>query len=97
VLIHPWDSGTDGEALAFVRAHEFGQLVAAGRDRDIPVIVPTQFVLADEKTLLLHLARPNPIWAAIEEKRDGPGDTAALGHLRRRTPFEAEPVGTSDH
>ncbi|MFF4776589.1 FMN-binding negative transcriptional regulator [Microtetraspora fusca] len=214
MLIHPWDSGTDDEALAFVQAHEFGQLVAAGRDRDIPVIVPTQFVLADEKTLLLHLARPNPIWTAIEEnpsvvmslagdwayvpaawkaidgedpargvpttyyaavqlictaqivddpkqkavvlrrqlarlepdaelvdplehgrilrgirglrlsvrevnakfkyggnvddahrgqvakllaERDGPGDTAALGHLRRRTPLEAEPVGTSDH
>lgn len=67
MLIHPWDAGARDEAFAFVRAHEFGQLVAAGRNRDVPVIVPTQFVLADEETVLLHLARPNPVWTAIEE------------------------------
>jgi transcriptional regulator len=67
MLVHPWDSGAIDEALAFVRAHEFGQLVAGGRDREIPVIVPTQFVLADDETVLLHLARPNPVWRAIAE------------------------------
>ncbi|NJP23538.1 FMN-binding negative transcriptional regulator [Microbispora hainanensis] len=67
MLIHPWDAGTDEEALAFVRANEFGHLIASGRDRDVPVVVPTQFLLADASTILLHLARPNPIWPAIEE------------------------------
>ena len=34
--------------------------------RDVAVVVPTQFVL-DGDDVVLHLARPNPIWAAIEE------------------------------
>jgi transcriptional regulator len=68
VLIHPWDAGlSDDEWIAFVRAQGFGHLVAAGRGRDVPVVVPTQFLLADRHTVLLHLARPNPIWAPLGE------------------------------
>ncbi|RGA03018.1 FMN-binding negative transcriptional regulator [Microbispora triticiradicis] len=67
MLIHPWDAASEEEALAFVRASEFGHLIASGRGRDVPVVVPTQFLLADASTVLLHLARPNPVWAAIEE------------------------------
>lgn len=67
MLIHPWDA-TSGEAewRAFVVNQGFGQLIASGRDRDVPVVVPTQFVLSGGE-VLLHLARPNPIWGAIEE------------------------------
>jgi transcriptional regulator len=68
VLIHPWDAGTsDEEWVSFVRSQGFGHLVAGGRDRSIPVVVPTQFVLTDPAQVLLHLARPNPIWAALDE------------------------------
>jgi transcriptional regulator len=67
MLIHPWDAAGDDEALAFVRANEFGHLIASGRGRDVPVVVPTQFLVSGESTVVLHLARPNPIWAAIEE------------------------------
>jgi transcriptional regulator len=68
VLIHPWDAGTSqDEWMGFVRSQRFGQLIAAGRGRDIPVIVPTQFSLVSADEVVLHLARPNPIWAAIEE------------------------------
>jgi transcriptional regulator len=68
VLIHPWDAGTsEDEWMDFVRGQQFGQLIAAGRGRDIPVIVPTQFSLVSAGEVVLHLARPNPIWAAIEE------------------------------
>ncbi len=66
VLIHTWDAGTDEEWRAFVFAQRFGHLIAAGRERDVPVVVPTQFVLRDDE-IVLHLARPNPIWAAIAE------------------------------
>lgn len=67
VLIHRWDEPVDeSEWRAFVGANAFGHLVAAGRGRDVAVVVPTQFVLlADE--VVLHLARPNPVWAAIDE------------------------------
>lgn len=67
MLIHPWDTATEDEALDFVRANEFGHLIASGREREVPVVVPTQFLLADERTVLLHLARPNPIWKPIAE------------------------------
>jgi transcriptional regulator len=73
VLVHPWDAPLDAdEVLTFVRSQGFGHLVAPGR-RDVPVVVPTQFVLADDAgegevpDVLLHLARPNPVWAALEE------------------------------
>jgi len=68
MLIHPWDAGvSEDEWTEFVRAQGFGHLIASGHDRDIPVVVPTQFALADAQTVLLHLARPNPIWAALDE------------------------------
>jgi transcriptional regulator len=68
VLIHPWDAGTStDEWMAFVREQGFGHLVAAGRGRDVPVVVPTQYALASPDLVLLHLARPNPIWDALAE------------------------------
>lgn len=73
MLVHPWDSPIDpGEVVAFVRAQGFGHLIAPGR-RDVPVVVPTQYVVDDGEgdggipDVLLHLARPNPIWSALAE------------------------------
>ena len=75
MLIHPWDAPLgDDDALAFVRRTAFGHLVAPGR-REVPVVVPTQYVVEDAATgadasfpdVLLHLARPNPIWSALDE------------------------------
>ncbi len=57
VLIHAVDRGDEAEWRAFLPAHPFGELVAAGRGRDVPVVVPTQFVL-DGDTVLVHLAGP---------------------------------------
>jgi transcriptional regulator len=68
VLIHPWDEArSTDEWVAFVRAQQFGQLIAAGRDRAVPVVVPTQFALVSPELVVLHLARPNPVWAALTE------------------------------
>jgi transcriptional regulator len=67
MLVHPWDATEgDDEWRAFVDAQAFGQLIASGRDRDVPVVVPTQYVLETDE-VILHLARPNPVWRAIEE------------------------------
>ncbi len=72
MLIHRWDAARDDdEWRQFVRAQGFGHLVAAGSGRLYPVIVPTQFALTvgegGEDLVLLHLARPNPIWEALAE------------------------------
>ncbi|HVT41604.1 MAG TPA: FMN-binding negative transcriptional regulator [Acidimicrobiales bacterium] len=51
----------------FVEAHPFGHLVApGGAQRDLPVVVPTQFVL-DGSTVWLHLVRANPVFGALAE------------------------------
>ncbi len=57
----------DSEWRTFVEAHAFGHLVAAGIDREVPVVVPTQFLL-DGDRVLLHLAAPNPIFEALAEQ-----------------------------
>ncbi len=67
MLVHRWDAPIDDkEWRTFVEAQGFGQLVASGRNRDVPVIVPTQYVLLESR-VVLHLAKGNPIWKAIEE------------------------------
>lgn len=66
MLIHPWDSGTDAEWRAWLCAgHDFGQLIAVDAD-GVPVIVPTHFQFDGNSTVRLHLARPNPVWPALE-------------------------------
>jgi transcriptional regulator len=53
----------------FLESHPFGHLVAPGGvDREMPVVVPTQFVLAG-RTVWLHLVRANPIFGALAENR----------------------------
>jgi transcriptional regulator len=67
MLVHPWDAALDADEWRnFVVAQGFGQLIAPGRGREVPVVVPTQFVLEGDE-VLLHLARPNPVWHAIDE------------------------------
>jgi transcriptional regulator len=67
MYIAPADA-TLGEAewRPFVEANSFGHLVAAGRNRDVPVVVPTQFVLEGD-TVRLHLVRTNPLFDAVAE------------------------------
>jgi transcriptional regulator len=56
----------EDEWRPFVEAHAFGHLVAAGRGREVPVVVPTQFVL-DGAVVWLHLVRANPFFGAVAE------------------------------
>jgi len=65
MLIRPHDAGDDqAQWRAFVAKQGFGHFVVGG-DGEVPVVVPTQFVVADDH-VLFHLAKPNPVFAAIE-------------------------------
>lgn len=64
MLIHPWDSVEEWRDL--VPGNDFGQLVTVGEVDGWPVIVPTHFVVEGDE-ILLHLARPNPVWKALEQ------------------------------
>ena len=62
------DSGFgEDEWRDFVTSQGFGHLVAAGRGREVPVVVPTQFVLEGDE-VILHLVGKNPIFEAIAEQ-----------------------------
>src|ERR1700722_2815374 len=68
MFIAPVDA-TRGEEewRPFVESHPFGHLVVpGGPDRDLPVVVPTQFVLQGD-TVWLHLVRANPVFGALAE------------------------------
>ncbi|WP_225077496.1 FMN-binding negative transcriptional regulator [Streptomyces sp. CoT10] len=67
MFIQPWDAGLDdAEWQAWIAdGHDFGQLSVNGLPGEAPVVVPTHFT-TDNGQLLIHLARPNPVWKAIE-------------------------------
>jgi transcriptional regulator len=69
VLVHPWDAALDdAEWREWLAGRDFGELIAVGRDRDLPVVVPTHFVYDGDRTVRLHLARPNPMLEALDER-----------------------------
>jgi transcriptional regulator len=68
MLIHPWDASLNTaewqEWLA--SGDRFGVLAVNNVDSaEAPVLVPTHFTVATDE-LLVHLARPNPIWPHLE-------------------------------
>ncbi|MFF2653713.1 FMN-binding negative transcriptional regulator [Streptomyces sp. NPDC058045] len=67
MFIQPWDAALDdAEWQAWIAdGHDFGVLSVNGPSGRAPVVVPTHFTATDG-ALLVHLARPNPVWAAIE-------------------------------
>jgi transcriptional regulator len=67
MLIHHWDEATLEEWRDVLARTDFGQLVTAGHVDGYPVVVPTHFLYDGDATVLLHLARPNPVWRALEE------------------------------
>ena len=58
---------SDEEWHAFLADHDFGELIVPGVGRDLPIVVPTHFIYDGDKTVLLHLAGPNPVWDALAE------------------------------
>jgi transcriptional regulator len=67
MLVHPWDPATDaGEWLA--GTDRFGMLAVNNVDpAQAPLVVPTHFTLdAAGEEVLVHLARPKPVWPHLE-------------------------------
>ncbi|MER7050821.1 MULTISPECIES: FMN-binding negative transcriptional regulator [unclassified Streptomyces] len=67
MFIQPWDAALDeAEWRSWIAdGHDFGLLSVNGPPGHAPVTVPTHFV-PDGNELLIHLARPNPVWEPIE-------------------------------
>lgn len=68
MFIQPWDAALDeAEWRSWIAdGHDFGRLCVNGPPgRPPPVAVPTHFS-GHAGDLLVHLARPNPVWTAVE-------------------------------
>lgn len=68
MLIHPWDAAiSEAKWQDWLAGHDFGQLAVNDLDNGVPHVIPTHFAV-DGDTLLVHLARPNKVWAAIQAR-----------------------------
>ena len=68
MFIHPWDAAlAEAEWKEWLATTErFGVLAVNNLDpAQAPLMVPTHFTVAGDE-LLLHLARPNPVWPHLE-------------------------------
>ena len=69
MLIHPWDAALDdAEWQEWLAVHErWGVLAVNNLDpAQAPLVLPLHFAVAGGE-LLVHLARPNPVWPHLEE------------------------------
>lgn len=68
MLIHPWDAALDKTEWQdwLAASDRFGVLAVNNiNPAQAPLVVPTHFTLGDDE-LLIHLARPNPVWVHLE-------------------------------
>jgi transcriptional regulator len=72
MLIHPWDAARDdSEWQQWLAVHDFGQLAVNGLPGEAPYVQPLHFLYDDGRgEVLTHLARPNPMWPALEANPD---------------------------
>jgi transcriptional regulator len=97
MLIHPWDATLDTAEWQqwLALTDRFGTLAVNNlAPAQAPIVLPTHFTLADGE-LLVHLARPNPVWphleAAVEVRLTVIGDYAYIpGHWRAKPGEPAE-------
>ncbi len=66
IRAHDDESSNDVRWRAFLAAQGFGHFAASGSSRDVPVLVPTQFLL-DGDLVRFHLAAQNPVLECLRE------------------------------
>ncbi|MEU1595811.1 FMN-binding negative transcriptional regulator [Streptomyces sp. NPDC005708] len=68
MLIHPWDAPQDdAEWQRWLVGRDFGQLAVNGPPGEPPYVQPLHFAYdVDRGEAVAHLARPNPLWPALE-------------------------------
>ncbi|MFE1442489.1 FMN-binding negative transcriptional regulator [Streptomyces sp. NPDC058739] len=72
MLVHPWDAPEeDAEWQRWLAVHDFGQLAVNGLPGEPPHVQPLHFAYdAGRGDAVTHLARPNPLWPALEAAPD---------------------------
>jgi transcriptional regulator len=59
---------SDREWQDFLGEQKFGQVLASGTGREIPVVTPTHYIFDGGKHIEFHVHRSNPLLRALEEK-----------------------------
>ncbi|NNN34972.1 FMN-binding negative transcriptional regulator [Streptomyces sp. S3(2020)] len=98
MLIHPWDAPhDDAEWQRWLAVHDFGQLVVNGPAGEPPFVQPLHFVYdAEGGEVLTHLARPNPMWAALLANPDVVLSVVD-DYVYVPGPWQAAPDGPPEH
>ncbi|MFF5188504.1 FMN-binding negative transcriptional regulator [Streptomyces sp. NPDC000345] len=98
MLVHPWDAPRDDdEWRGWLAVHDFGQLAVNGLAGEPPFVQPLHFAYdAGRGEALTHLARPNPLWPALEAN---PVVVLSVvdDYVFVRGPWQAEPDGPAEH
>jgi transcriptional regulator len=97
MLIHPWDAALDAAEWQdwLASTDRVGMLAVNNLDPNrAPLVLPLHFAVAGDE-LLMHLARPNPVWphleAAAEVRLAVTGDYAYIpGYWRAKAGVPAE-------
>jgi transcriptional regulator len=98
MLIHPWDAPReDAEWQRWLAGHDFGQLAVNGLPGEPPHVQPLHFAYdAERGEALTHLARPNPLWHALEANPDVLLSVVD-DYVFVPGPWQAPPDGPSEH
>lgn len=98
MLVHPWDAPhDDAEWRDWLATHDFGELAVNGLPGEPPFVQPLHFAYdpADD-TAVTHLARPNPLWPALEAN---PAVTLSVvdDYVFVPGPWQAPPGAPAEH
>jgi transcriptional regulator len=97
MLIHPWDAARDdAEWQQWLAVHDFGQLAVNGPAGEPPFVQPLHFAYDPARgEVVTHLARPNPLWSALEASPDCLLSVVD-DYAYVPGPWQAEPDGPSE-
>ncbi|MEU7055796.1 FMN-binding negative transcriptional regulator [Streptomyces sp. NPDC046197] len=98
MLIHPWDAPQDDtEWQRWLATHDFGQLAVNGPPGEPPFVQPLHFAYdADRSEAVTHLARPNPLWTALETNPEVLLSVVD-DYVYVPGPWQADPAARPDH
>jgi transcriptional regulator len=98
MLIHPWDAPReDAEWQRWLAVHDFGQLAVNGLAGEPPYVQPLHFAYdAERGEAVTHLARPNPLWEALEACPEVLLSVVD-DYVYVPGPWQAPPDGPSEH
>ncbi|AVV43829.1 FMN-binding negative transcriptional regulator [Streptomyces sp. ID05-04B] len=98
MLVHPWDAPhDDAEWQEWLSEHDFGQLAVNGPPGEPPFVQPLHFAYDPaEGDAVTHLARPNPLWPALEAN---PAVTLSVvdDYVFVPGPWQAPPGAPAEH